>query len=187
MAEAQGIKEDRRGRLSQLAIEFVVLFVLLPALFALRPFPIPALPILWLVTAYCYWVRRRQPQFGAADLWNRQALAASWRPIVALFLPAADYNRSYRVFAERLAQHVPAGECVTAVGVSNSMRAVLAFYSHVRFASDAEYDACALALRPHYRKTPPEPLPAHAGGDWNLVWEGRRPVRSDENWQLWRR
>ena len=66
-----------------LAFEFLVLFVLLPAAFALRPFPIPALPVLWAVTAYCYVVLRRQPQFEAPKFWDRQALAAWWRRLGA--------------------------------------------------------------------------------------------------------
>lgn len=115
MAEAQEIKENRRGRPShgrwrppRLVIEFLIIFVLLPVAFALRPFPIPALPVLWLATAYCCAVLRREPQFESHRLWNRDALAASWRSIVALFVPAAAaLTVAVRVLAPGLFLNMP--------------------------------------------------------------------------------
>jgi membrane protease YdiL (CAAX protease family) len=74
----------------------------------MRPFPIPALPLLWAVTAYCYLVLRRKPQFGAAGLWNSEPLAACWRPIVALFVPVAGaLTLAVRVFAPGLFLNMP--------------------------------------------------------------------------------
>jgi membrane protease YdiL (CAAX protease family) len=91
-----------------LAFEFLGLFVLLPAAFALRPFPIPALPVLWAAAAYCYVVLRREPQFEAAKFWNREVLAAWWRPIVALFVPAAvALTLAVRAFAPGLFLNMP--------------------------------------------------------------------------------
>jgi membrane protease YdiL (CAAX protease family) len=108
VAEVQAIKENRRGRLSHLAVEFLIVFVLLPTAFRLRPFPIPALPVLWVVAAYCYSVLRRQLQFESQTLWNRHALLASWRPIVALFVPAAAaLTLAVRVFAPGLFLNMP--------------------------------------------------------------------------------
>jgi membrane protease YdiL (CAAX protease family) len=108
VAEVQAIKENRRGRLSHLAVEFLIVFVLLPTAFRLRPFPIPALPVLWVVAGYCYSVLRRQPQFESQTLWNRHALLASWRPIVTLFVPAAAaLTLAVRVFAPRLFLNMP--------------------------------------------------------------------------------
>jgi membrane protease YdiL (CAAX protease family) len=108
VAELQGVKQERRGRLSHLALEFLILFVVLPAAFAARPFPIPALPILWVVTAYCYLVLRRHPQFEGTTFWSRQALAGCWRPIVTLFVPvAAALTLAVRVFAPALFLNMP--------------------------------------------------------------------------------
>ena len=73
-----------------------------------------------------------------------------------------------------------------ASGVSPSLRAVLAFYGHVRFATGAE-SACSMALQAQFRRSEAAPPPAAADDSWELVWEGRRPVRPDESWRLWRR
>jgi hypothetical protein len=124
-------------------------------------------------------------------LWRGAFLSAAgmtslWLIAVTLFLPAANYNRSYRALAEQVGQRVSVGECVVAVGVSPAMRAVIAFYGNVRFASDGSDKACRMALQPQYRRSGATALPGNPGGSWDLVWEGQRPVRSDETWQLWR-
>jgi len=134
------------------------------------------------------WRIRRRPR----PLWRGALLSAAgitslWLIAVALFLPAADYNRSYRVLSVQIGRRVPADECVTAVGISASMRAVIAFYSHVHFAPDGAADTCRMALQPVYRRSGTAALPSDAHASWDLVWEGRRPVRTDETWRLWRR
>lgn len=147
-----------------------------------------ALGVSSLWVALIVWrIRRRPPVLWRGAVLSAAGITALWLIAAALFLPAADYNRSYRAFAEQLGRRVPAGECVAAVGISNSMRAVIAYYGHIHFALEGAADGCSMALRPRYRKTAPAPLPADPGGSWNLVWEGRRPVRSDETWQLWHR
>ncbi len=138
---------------------------------------------LWL--ALIIWrVRRRPPLWRGAFL-SAAGMTSLWLIAVTLFLPAANYNRSYRVLAEQIGHRVPAGECVVAVGVSPSMRAVIAFYGHVRFAPDGADGTCQLALQPQYRRSGAAPLPVRPSGSWGLAWEGRRPVRSDETWRLW--
>jgi 4-amino-4-deoxy-L-arabinose transferase-like glycosyltransferase len=134
------------------------------------------------------WRIRRRPR----PLWRGALLSAAgmtslWLIAVALFLPAADYNRSYRVLSEQIGRRVPVDECVTAVGISASMRAVIAFYSHVHFARDGEADTCRMALQPVYRRSGTAAPPPDPQGSWDLAWEGRRPVRTDETWRLWRR
>jgi hypothetical protein len=124
-------------------------------------------------------------------LWRGAFLSAAgmtalWLVAVTLFLPAADYNRSYRVLARQIGQKVPAGECVVAAGVSPSMRAVIAFYGNVHFAPDGGSSACRLALQPRYRRSGAAPPPLDPAGSWDLVWEGQRPTRADESWRLWR-
>jgi 4-amino-4-deoxy-L-arabinose transferase-like glycosyltransferase len=146
-----------------------------------------ALAVTGLWMALIIWRVRRRP----AALWHGALLSAAgmtslWLIAVALFLPAVDYNRSYRVLSEQLGRRVPAGECVVAAGVSSSMRALISFYGKVHFAPDRAGVACRLALQPQYRRSGAAPLPVNPVGSWDLVWEGRRPVRSDETWRLWR-
>jgi 4-amino-4-deoxy-L-arabinose transferase-like glycosyltransferase len=140
---------------------------------------------LWL--ALIIWrMRRRPPVLWRGAFLSAAGMTSLWLIAVTLFLPAANYNRSYRALAEQVGQRVSAGECVVAVGVSPAMRAVIAFYGNVRFASDGSDKACRMALQPQYRRSGATALPGNPGGSWDLVWEGQRPVRSDETWQLWR-
>jgi 4-amino-4-deoxy-L-arabinose transferase-like glycosyltransferase len=137
--------------------------------------------------ALIVWRVRRRPR----GLWRGALLSAAgvtslWLIAVALFLPAVDYNRSYRALSQQVGSRVPAGECVAAVGVSPPMRALVAFYGNVRFAREGQPGRCRFALQAKYRRASAAPLPVDPDGSWNLVWEGRRPVRSDETWRLWR-
>jgi len=131
-------------------------------------------------------VRRHPPMLWQGALLWTAGIVSLWLTTVALFLPATDYNRSYRHLAAQIGRRVPAGECVIASGVSPSLRAVLAFYGNVHFAADAE-GACSMALQPQFRRTEAAPLPPEADDSWELVWEGHRRVRPDETWRLWRR
>jgi membrane protease YdiL (CAAX protease family) len=72
-----------------LIAEFLVLFVVLPLAYRLSPWPVPALPVLWIVTLYCYWQLRRDPTFPASHLWNLQPLASQLGSIMILFLIGA--------------------------------------------------------------------------------------------------
>jgi 4-amino-4-deoxy-L-arabinose transferase-like glycosyltransferase len=147
-----------------------------------------ALAVTGLWIALMLWRVRRRPRV----LWRGALLSASgmtalWLIAVCLFLPAVDHNRSYRVLSEQIGRQVPSGQCVSAVGVSPSMRALIAFYGKVRFGRDgAAAPACPMALQPVYRRSGAAPLPFNPAGSWELAWEGRRPVRSDESWRLWR-
>src|SRR5262249_42724229 len=105
---------------------------------------------------------------------------------VILFLPAADYNRSYRLLAEQVGRRISPGACVIAVGVSPPLRAVIAFYGGVHFAPDTTAGRCRVALQPHYRRSGAVALPVDPAGTWDPMWEGQRPARSDESWRLWR-
>jgi hypothetical protein len=74
---------------SLLALEFLLLFVALPLAYRFSPVRIPALPLLWLVTAYAAWQLLRDPQFSRTRLWNATPLAAHLAAILAIFAAAA--------------------------------------------------------------------------------------------------
>jgi 4-amino-4-deoxy-L-arabinose transferase-like glycosyltransferase len=140
---------------------------------------------LWL--ALIIWrMRRRAPVLWRGAFLSAAGMTSLWLIAVTLFLPAANYNRSYRALAEQIGHQVPAGACVVAVGVSPAMRAVIAFYGNLRFAPDGSEDGCRMALQPQYRRSGTTPLAVNPDGSWDLVWQGQRPVRSDETWRLWR-
>jgi 4-amino-4-deoxy-L-arabinose transferase-like glycosyltransferase len=138
--------------------------------------------------ALIVWRVRSRPRV----LWRGALLSAAgvtslWLIAVALFLPAADYNRSYRVLSEQVGRRVPQGECVAAAGLSMPLRAIVAYYGHVHFARDSGASSCRIALQAQYRRSAAAPaLPEDPSGSWTLLWEGRRPVRADETWRLLR-
>jgi uncharacterized protein len=72
-----------------LILEFVLLFVVLPVAYRFSPVRIPALPLLWVVTAYALWQLLRDPQFNRARLWNIGALPARLAPIFVVFAVVA--------------------------------------------------------------------------------------------------
>ncbi len=74
---------------SALGLEFVVLFVALPVGFRLSPWPLPALPVLWLAAFYCWWTMRKDPAFSTGTLWSHHGLAANLPSILGLFLTVA--------------------------------------------------------------------------------------------------
>jgi membrane protease YdiL (CAAX protease family) len=72
-----------------LIVELLVLFVGVPLACRVAVLRVPALPLLWLGTAYAAWQLRRDPHFNRELLWNVHALAPALPWIVAMFVPAA--------------------------------------------------------------------------------------------------
>jgi len=86
-----------------LIAEFLLIFVALPLAYRLSPWPIPALPVLWTVTLYCFWQLRRDRAFPASHLWNPQPLASQLASILVLFLIGASLlYAGVRLFAPEL-------------------------------------------------------------------------------------
>ena len=74
---------------TSLAIEFLALFVLLPLGFRFSPVRVPALPLLWIVAGYAWWILLRDTRFDRSKLWNTAPLAAHLPAILAIFAVAA--------------------------------------------------------------------------------------------------
>jgi hypothetical protein len=56
-----------------LIAEFIVRFVALPLCLRLRWIPLPLIPALWLLAAYCLFRLRTDPDFNQKALWNAAA------------------------------------------------------------------------------------------------------------------
>jgi hypothetical protein len=72
------------------AIEFVILFVAFPALFAFSRHRLPALPALWAIAALCLAILLRDPTVDRHRLWNAAALPGyllRWRHGLPGILP----------------------------------------------------------------------------------------------------
>jgi uncharacterized protein len=72
-----------------LIAEFLALFVALPLAYRFAPIRIPALPLLWVVTAYAWWQLARDAHFDRTKLWNIAALPARITVIAAIFVVVA--------------------------------------------------------------------------------------------------
>jgi hypothetical protein len=70
-------------------IEFLSLFFIGPTLFAYARHRIPAIPALWVLTAYCLIILLHDPGFDRERLWNAAALSENALSILGLFAVAA--------------------------------------------------------------------------------------------------
>jgi len=74
---------------SALAIEFLLLFAVLPLAYRYSPVRVPALPMLWVVACYAGWQLLRDPGFDRARLWSAGRLPGQLAAILAMFVVAA--------------------------------------------------------------------------------------------------
>jgi membrane protease YdiL (CAAX protease family) len=72
-----------------LAVEMVVLFVGLPLGYRFSPGRLPALPILWLVAAYGWWMLKRDGSFDMRRLWNAGPLGGQMAGMLLVFAVVA--------------------------------------------------------------------------------------------------
>lgn len=69
-----------------LVVELLVIYIGLPLGYRFSPWRIPALPLLWLVAGYAWWMLRRDAGFDAGKLWNAGPL---WRSLPGILAPFA--------------------------------------------------------------------------------------------------
>src|SRR5262245_13459255 len=72
-----------------IAVEFLVVYVLLPAAFAYLPHGLPAMPVLWLVAIYCFARLMKDRRFDRRKLWNIKALRPKAVQVAVLFILSA--------------------------------------------------------------------------------------------------
>lgn len=68
-----------------LIAELVVLFVILPVAFRFKLIPLPPIPALWLLAAYCSYRLLEDATFDRKQLWKPEALSSAAPQIFALF------------------------------------------------------------------------------------------------------
>jgi hypothetical protein len=71
------------------AAEFLLLFVIGPAIFAFTRHRIPAIPTLWGLTAWCLLILLRDPAFDRRTLWNPAPFARCAPSILIIFAVVA--------------------------------------------------------------------------------------------------
>jgi 4-amino-4-deoxy-L-arabinose transferase-like glycosyltransferase len=133
-------------------------------------------------------VLRRPPM-----LWRGPALAAYgltmlWLLLVALYLPAVNYNRGYGPIAitvREQADRAAPGSCIEGYRLFAAHKALFAHHGGLTFAPPNAGSMCELLLQRDSLRTQLDDEPP--AGDWTLIWEGRWPARPDEMLRLYRR
>jgi uncharacterized protein len=72
-----------------LIAEMVVLFVVLPLAFRFKLIPVPPIPALWLLAAYCLYCLLSDAAFNRKSLWNPAALPAAAPQVLTIFTVCA--------------------------------------------------------------------------------------------------
>jgi hypothetical protein len=168
-----GLPRWAAATIARLAPGFHPAFSLARCLFAL----LGTLAWLWLVR----WRSGRHRQ----ALWKSLVLPASgvalcWLLVMTLWLPAIDYDRSYRPWVARFATQLEPGDCISAPGLPRAPLAALEYFGHYRIDGRIEQplDDCPALLLPG---TPPAPP------GWALVAVEVRPAERVETTTLFRR
>jgi 4-amino-4-deoxy-L-arabinose transferase-like glycosyltransferase len=151
-----------------------------------RPvFSLPELVAAALGTVAWLWLVRWRTGRHRHALWKSLVLPASgvalcWLLVMTLWLPIINYDRSYRPWVTRVAQHVRRGECISARGLPRAPLAALEYFGDYRVDArgDRPVEACPVLMLPG-QATPP------AG--WHLVARERRPTDRNEIIALYRR
>ncbi len=147
-------------------------------------FSLPALLAALAGTTLWLWLVRWRTGRHREALWKSLVLPAGgvtlcWLLLMTLGLPILDYARSNRTLAERIARHVPAGECIAAPDQALPTIAALEYFGGYRV--DAVNDAGGTSCRYLLREEPIEADNAPPEG-WVFVASERRPTsRSNQN------
>lgn len=141
----------------------------------------------WLLLVY--WRLSRQP----SALWRAVVLSSGgvilcWLLLMTLWLPWLNYGKSYAGVATQIAVYVPASHTCVATDVGAPQRASFAYFGDIRFAAEGSNAQCPyVLLQGHAREPEPADLHQYGPGDWQLLWEGRRPSDRHERFRLYKR
>lgn len=148
-----------------------------------------AIAIAALATLAWLWLVRWRTGRNRHPLWKSLVLPASgvalgWLLAMTLFLPAIDYNKSYRALVNRVAQHVPSDACIAAPRMPRGQVAALEYFGAYRVDAvtpEAETRCEFLLLV----EKAGQPGPTRDG--WSLVARERRPADRTEVTAIYRR
>jgi 4-amino-4-deoxy-L-arabinose transferase-like glycosyltransferase len=122
-------------------------------------------------------------------LWKSLVLPASgvalcWLLLMTLLLPPLDYARSYRPLMQRIAQHIPAGACVSAPGLPRAQLVALEYLGHYRVdaVTPVAGSTCDHVLQLETRRSA-----SGVGPGWQLLAREMRNKNEDEITAVYRR
>lgn len=135
-----------------------------------------------------HWRISRQPSV----LWRAVVLSSGgvilcWLLLMTLWLPWLDYGKSYAGVAHQMAKKLPAASYCVVSNVGPAQRASFAYFGNVKFAA-RNSEACRYALSQDSVKSKNATRNIEQfQGEWELMWEGRRPSDRDERFRLYKR
>lgn len=135
-----------------------------------------------------HWRISRHPSV----LWRAVVLSTGgvilcWLLLMTLWLPWLNYGKSYANVAEQIAQKLPPVRYCVDTNVGPAQRASFAYFGHVDFAKFNESRCDFLLLQDSVDKKMAARILKQFSGNWQLLWEGRRPSDRDERFRLYRR
>jgi 4-amino-4-deoxy-L-arabinose transferase-like glycosyltransferase len=172
-----GVPAKPAANIARLAPGFTAQFSLLALLLAL------------LASAGWIWLLRWRTGRHREALWKSLVLPAGgvalcWLLLMTLGLPILDYARSNRPIVERIARHVPAGQCIAAPGQPLALVAALEFFGsyEVDARRSADKTRCNYLVRIEpatAAKPPPD--------GWMRIARERRPTDRNNLTTIYRR
>lgn len=140
----------------------------------------------WVVLVH--WRISRRPSV----LWRAVVLSTGggilcWLLLMTLLLPAVNYARSYAGVAEEIAQKLPVAQHCVDADVGPDQLASFAYFGNIPFSRSDGVQCDFLLLQENSRNKDGATRTRHAGDQWQLVWEGRRPSDRDEHFRLYKR
>ncbi len=138
---------------------------------------------IWLV----HWRIARRPSV----LWRAVVLSSGgvilcWLLLMTLWMPWLNYGKSYAGVAEQIAAKLPGSNYCVNTNVGPAQRASFAYFGKINFARFQANRCDFLLVQDNASKDAARNL-KEADGQWQLVWEGRRPSDRDERFRLYRR
>jgi hypothetical protein len=152
-------------------------------------FSVLALLLAVMATASWIWLVRWRTGRHREALWKSLVLPAGgvalcWLLLMTLGLPILDYARSNRPIVERIARHVPAGQCIAAPGQPLALVAALEFFGafEVDARGSADKTRCNYLVRiePATAANPPP-------DGWVRIARERRPTDRNNLTTIYRR
>jgi len=145
-----------------------------------------AASIFWILLVH--WRISRRPSV----LWRAVVLSSGgvilcWVLLMTLWLPWINYGKSYAGVAEQIdARMVAVKQCVES-NVGPAQRASFAYFGNVHFEDRPDMRCDFLLLQDNVYNQNAELMLRQYEGNWQLLWEGRRPSDRDERFRLYRR
>lgn len=133
-------------------------------------------------------ISRRPSVLWRAAVLSSGGLILCWLLLMTLWLPWLNYGKSYAGVAKQIENKLPANApyCVDS-NAGPAQRASFAYFGHVKFERFGRHQCRYLLLQDNINRRSSSELVRRMGGQWQLLWEGRRPSDRDERFRLYRR